>query len=161
MKGRESVTLDLGGRGVEVPNGYAGRGVFITVCISSGDHTLDPVCQDPTPASRRAQALADVRDEREREEEIGLRKRAEGIDWRSCADPDMGGGDDKRFKVLGEEVGEVANASLEMDYALTDDARDAEERHLRTELIQVAAVAVAWVEAIDARNGFGNKRRML
>lgn len=36
MKGRESVTLDLGGRGIEVANGYAGRGVFITILNSRG-----------------------------------------------------------------------------------------------------------------------------
>lgn len=42
------------------------------------------------------------------------------------------------FAILGEEVGEVANAFLERDMA-----------NYRTELIQVAAVAVAMVEAYD------------
>jgi hypothetical protein len=93
-------------------------------------------------------ALEAVGRERERQEQIGRRKRDEGIDWRSCADPDMAGGDGTRYLVLGEEVGEVANAVLEAGYgnSASDDA------HLREELVQVAAVAVAWVEAIDARN---------
>jgi hypothetical protein len=92
--------------------------------------------------------LEDIALERERQEEIGRTKRAAGIDWRSCADPDMAGGDGTRYLVLGEEVGEVANAVLEAGYgnSASDDA------HLREELVQVAAVAVAWVEAIDARN---------
>jgi hypothetical protein len=83
--------------------------------------------------------------ERARQEDIGEAKRAQGIDWRSCADPDMGGGDPMRLAVLAEEFGEVANAVLETAYGSDDDA------HLRTELIQVAAVAAAWAEAIDAR----------
>jgi hypothetical protein len=91
--------------------------------------------------------LHDVADERVRQERIGKAKRAEGIDWRSCADPAMAGGDATRYLVLGEEVGEVANAVLEAGFgAIGDD-------ELRAELIQVAAVAVAWVEAIDARRG--------
>ncbi len=50
----------------------------------------------------------------------------------------MVGGDGTRTLVLGEEFGEVCRAVLEGD-----------EANLREELIQVAAVAVAWVEAID------------
>lgn len=42
-----------------------------------------------------------------------------------------------KVAVLTEEVGEVARAVLELDDA-----------QLRTELIQVAAVAVAWLEAM-------------
>lgn len=40
--------------------------------------------------------------------------------------------------VLGEEVGEVCQAWLERDVP-----------HLREELVQVAAVAIAWIEEID------------
>jgi|SRR6185503_19744704 len=94
-----------------------------------------------------AAVLVDVRAERARQEAIGLRKRALGIDWRSCADPDMAGGDGTRFLVLGEEVGEVANAVLETGSG-EQGVTDAE---LRAELVQVAAVAIAWVEAIDVR----------
>lgn len=98
---------------------------------------------------RQARALADVHDERERQEEIGRAKRAEGVDWRSCADPAMAGGDDRRFTVLGEEFGEVARSLLETGYG----GPEGGDAHLRSELVQVAAVAVAWIEAIDARRG--------
>jgi hypothetical protein len=91
--------------------------------------------------------LVDVALERLRQEQIGAAKRATGIDWRSCADPAMAGGDGTRYLVLGEEVGEVANAVLEATYG----SIDAGDAHLREELVQVAAVATAWAEAIDAR----------
>jgi hypothetical protein len=42
--------------------------------------------------------------------------------------------------VLAEECGEVARAVLDQE---SDD-------HLRAELVQVAAVAVAWLESLDA-----------
>ena len=88
-----------------------------------------------------ARVLVDVHAERERQERLGLNKAAQGVRWSSCADPAMDGGDDRRYAVLGEEVGEVANAIL-------DGKGDAA---LREELVQVAAVAVAWTEAIDGR----------
>jgi hypothetical protein len=87
-------------------------------------------------------ALVDVRAERERQERLGLNKAAQGIRWASCADTEMDGGDDRRYVVLGEEFGEVARALLEGEG----------DAHLRAELVQVAAVAVAWIEAIDARD---------
>ena len=111
------------------------------------------VYRHPNPPDRVAQdrrvvgALTDIVDERRRQEEIGDARRAKGVDWRSCADPDMTGGDGTRYLVLGEEVGEVANASLEAGYE-PDRIGDWD---LRAELVQVAAVAVAWIEAIDAR----------
>lgn len=49
--------------------------------------------------------------------------------------------------VLTEEVGEVAKAVLDFEYQ-----HGGTEEDLRKELIQVAAVAVAWVEALDKRN---------
>jgi NTP pyrophosphatase (non-canonical NTP hydrolase) len=45
--------------------------------------------------------------------------------------------------ILGEEFGEVAKEIAESS------ARPLDVAHLREELIQTAAVAVAWVEAID------------
>lgn len=48
----------------------------------------------------------------------------------------------RALAVLGEEFGEVARALLE----------GKGDGELRGELVQVAAVAVAWVEAIDARS---------
>lgn len=95
---------------------------------------------------RLRSALVDVVNERRRQEFIGRTKREAGIDWRSCADPDIDGGDGTRFLVLGEEVDEVANAILEATYAGGGD-----DTSLRAELVQVAAVAIAWVEAIDRR----------
>lgn len=47
--------------------------------------------------------------------------------------------------ILGEEVGEVSQAMLE--------DRFGRGGNLREELLQVAAVAVAWVECIDRRAG--------
>lgn len=91
-------------------------------------------------------ALVAVARERERQEAIGVAKRAQGIDWRSCADPALEGGNDRRLAILAEEFGEVARAVLELAYA-SDPAFDA--AHLRDELVQVAAVSVAWVEEID------------
>jgi hypothetical protein len=97
-------------------------------------------------------ALIDLVDERRGQEEIGDRKREAGIDWCSCADPDMAGGDGGRYLVLGEEFGEVGRAILEAGYGSRDAAISTEwERRLRAELVQVAAVSLAWIEAIDAR----------
>lgn len=59
---------------------------------------------------------------------------------RSILDPQAP--DSARLPVLVEEVGEVARAMLE----------GADAGHLRAELLQVAAVALTWVEAIDARH---------
>ena len=47
--------------------------------------------------------------------------------------------------ILGEEFGEVCNAALKSHFG------NKPLDHLREELIQVAAVAVAWVEAIDSK----------
>ncbi len=48
--------------------------------------------------------------------------------------------------ILGEEVGEVSKAILENQFYGTS------ESHIRAELIQVAAVAIAIVECIDRRS---------
>jgi len=48
--------------------------------------------------------------------------------------------------VLSEEVGEVAKASLH------DKFGGIEAGNVRNELVQVAAVALAWIECIDRRN---------
>lgn len=47
--------------------------------------------------------------------------------------------------ILGEEVGEVAQALIDHEFKGTD------HKDVRAELVQVAAVAVAWIEAIDRR----------
>ncbi len=53
--------------------------------------------------------------------------------------------------VLAEEVGECANALLR---SRPEDGSPTDWRaELRAELVQVAAVAVAWVECLDSRAG--------
>lgn len=85
-----------------------------------------------TALQRHARALRDVHEERLRQDEL---VRTEKISW-GCCDPTAPEG--IKLAVLTEEVGEVARAILEND----------DPTHLREELIQVAAVAVAWAESI-------------
>lgn len=69
--------------------------------------------------------LLDVADERERQDQKwGSQRHLQAGTW---------------FLILGEEVGEVARALLDKE----GDAR------LKAELIQVAAVAVAWAETLE------------
>lgn len=88
-------------------------------------------------------ALGEVAQERARQELKCAQKRDEGLLWLTCADPRMPA--EERLAVLVEEVGEVARELC--------DAR-AEKRepapNLRVELVQVAAIAVGWIEALDA-----------
>jgi len=67
--------------------------------------------------------FAEVKAERERQESLWGQQNHEPLLWNA---------------ILGEEVGEVANAILERDPA-----------NYRTELIQVAAVAIAMVQSFD------------
>jgi len=87
--------------------------------------------------------LGEVAAERNRQEAKCAEKRDEGLLWLTCADPRMPSAE--RLAVLVEEVGEVARELC--------DAR-AEKRepapNLRVELVQVAAIAVGWIEALDA-----------
>lgn len=82
-------------------------------------------------------AVADVCVERCRQEQL----KAEGQFRHTCADLEMDNA--TRLAVLGEEFGEVCKE--------LQDGGTVE--NLRKELIQVAAVAVAWVEAIDKGAG--------
>ena len=86
--------------------------------------------------ARRQDVLAEVGRERSRQEQL----KAKGKFTYTCADAEMTDG--QRLAVLVEEVGEVARAMND-------------GKGLREELIQVAAVAVAWVEAIDTAEGAG------
>jgi NTP pyrophosphatase (non-canonical NTP hydrolase) len=76
--------------------------------------------------------LDDVADERYRQERL----KAAGKFAHTCADVELS--DDACCRVLGEEFGEVCRALNDGDLA-----------NLREELIQVAAVAVAWIERIN------------
>lgn len=85
----------------------------------------------------RAAILVEISDERQRQ--IAL-KAAGRFDWTLA---DAGPSATDKLAVLAREFGEVAQAV---------NARTA-ERHgvdLRAELIQVAAVALAWIEGLDA-----------
>lgn len=75
----------------------------------------------------QADIFVAIIDERNRQD----RKHGEGS-MRRCAD-------NIRLAILTEEVGEVARAIIEGD-----------AENLREELVQVAACAVAWIEAIDS-----------
>ena len=73
----------------------------------------------------------DIRTERTRQDTLAAAGRWGGESVATISD-------DRRLRVLVEEIGEVARA-LEED-----------DSQLRAELVQVAAVAVAWLEALDA-----------
>lgn len=89
----------------------------------------------------RYQILRDISVERDRQEEL----KEAGRFVFTCADEEMG--DSMKFLVLAEEVGEVARALLNDKFLATDAVR----RDLREELVQVAAVCVAWVECLDRK----------
>lgn len=52
----------------------------------------------------------------------------------------------ENFAVLGEEVGEVGRALLEVNYSAW---HKAPREKLKEELVQAAAVIVAWLEALE------------
>lgn len=89
-----------------------------------------------------SRVLVDVSNERARQEAKCAAKRAEGFPWRSLADPLCT--DERRIATLGEEFGEVCRE-------ISDAGGDGREPgpNLRVELIQLAALAVAWIEHID------------
>ena len=82
----------------------------------------------------------EIDDERHRQE--GFVK--SGRFARTCASMEMTDGE--RYAVLGEEFGEVGRAILEKMRL----ANDTHHKDLRKELIQVAAVCVAWIQGLDA-----------
>lgn len=87
--------------------------------------------------------LDEVQRERERQEAKCRQMRAQGEPWRSAGDPLNT--DDRRLAILGEEFGEVAREVCDAH------VRPIDRNRLRAELVQLAAVAVAWVEAIDGQ----------
>lgn len=84
--------------------------------------------------------LDEVARERLRQETL----RAEGRFRYTCADRGMDDGN--KLACLAEEFGEVAKTMLHNRRLVSDGGGD-----LRTELIHVAAVAVAWAESIPAQ----------
>lgn len=91
--------------------------------------------------------LNEVARERLRQETL----KAEGRFRHTCADRGMDDGE--KLACIVEEVGEVARAMLG-NRRLTLDGGD-----LRSELIQVAALAVAWAESIPAPAEDGDPHR--
>ena len=87
--------------------------------------------------------LLAIVDERRRQEAL----KREGRFTHSCADEDMP--DHEALAVLIEEVGEAARAMLESGRGISR-ANDAHGASLRQELIQVAAVALAWLEKLES-----------
>ena len=81
----------------------------------------------------------EILDERARQ----ARLRAEGKFTHTAASPDLPDG--YRLTALVEEVGEAAEAVLERNGFIGKP----KGTDLRKELVQVAAVAVAWIEALD------------
>lgn len=92
---------------------------------SHGNHLVVPI-------------LREVANERYRQEKLRL----EGRFAHTCADLNVSEG--YKLGVLMEEVGEVARAMMEKMGLIGD----VHNKDLRKELIQVAAVAVAWVESL-------------
>lgn len=81
----------------------------------------------------------DIQVERQRQE------RRHGI--QAAAHP-LSMSDAERLAILTEELGEVAH---EVNECRLGHHLESPDSYLRAELVQVAAVAVAWIEAIDER----------
>lgn len=91
------------------------------------------------PVDIRTAILNEISIERDRQEQL----RAEGRFAMTCASPDMSMG--QRLAVLAEEYGEVAHEVNEG----FGEGRKTDVYKLGKELIQCAAVAVAWLESYE------------
>lgn len=114
--------------------------------MSADDKLLEgreSVLDELAAIARRDVAVAEVLAERDRQEATCAEKRAVGFVWRTCADPGLPWGE--RLAVLGEEFGEVCR---ELCDARADDREPGP--NLRVELVQLAAVVLACVEATEA-----------
>lgn len=101
-----------------------------------------------TPADEET-ALAAVRAERRRQEQ----RKAEGRFEFTCADDGLT--NSEKLTILAEEVGEVAQEVLTQDgRRLARDTVGTPEA-LLAEVVQVAAVATAWVEGLQRKVGRG------
>ena len=92
-----------------------------------------------SPMATQQHILLDIIEERHRQDRL----KAEGRFAHTCADAEMSAG--SKALCLGEEFGEVCRAVLESQ----GDTNDRHNTELRKELVQVAAVAVAWLESLD------------
>lgn len=105
-------------------------------------YPVGSVSKYPTELGARYEIVDGILGERLRQEQL----REEGRFTHTCASPEMSHED--CYLVLGEEVGEVARAILEGNRSHAE-SLDKHGKDLRKELIQVAAVCMAWVERID------------
>lgn len=99
--------------------------------------------------------LRNVYAERLRQEQL----RANGKFIATCAttgDEQMS--EDRCFRVLGEEFGEVAQAIDDLEYPYGEAILPTRQSiaHLREELIQVASVCVSWIERLDYQTATAN-----
>ena len=93
-------------------------------------------------AYERTEAVLElVRDERRRQD--GLK--SSGRFTYTCADREMMPAE--KLAVLAEELGEVAREVLSQDGLVSDGTGT--NAAIREELVQVAAIAVAWIEALE------------
>lgn len=93
-------------------------------------------------------ARTDIFDEIVRERERQEKHVADGRHPFSCADASISGAE--KARVAGEEFGEVCKSSYETDNSAALPRVQAHNReHLREELIQLAAVCVAWLESLE------------
>lgn len=107
------------------------------------------------PDSADGDVLQEIHAERLRQEDL---KRQGKFAW-TCADLETAGANgtrhidhSERSVVLAEEVGEASREVMELIIAIDKGKRESARecvQKLRKELVQVAAVAVAWCEAID------------
>jgi len=80
--------------------------------------------------------LKEIAAERERQDEkFGIQNHPDQV-WNS---------------ILVEEIGEISRALNEINFSQDHAALELWKANLRSELIQVSAVAVAWIEAIDRK----------
>lgn len=93
--------------------------------------------------TKQVNVLNDVIKERERQERL----RAEGKFFMTCADAMPLA---EKLAVLSEETGEVAHEVC--DALARGGSEPVSKLRLYTELVQVAAVAVAWAESLDVRH---------
>ena len=91
-----------------------------------------------SPEDRTSHVLFAVRQERARQEQLC----AEGRFSHTCASTALT--PPQKLAILVEEVGEAARATIEFEGLCSDK----HGKNLRSELVQVAAVAVAWAESL-------------
>jgi len=78
----------------------------------------------------------DIERERQRQQAIWGDQRHSDYEW---------------FTILGEEIGEAARAVMAPNHNANPKVTRLHEENLRVELVQSAAVIVAWLEDLDRR----------